>query len=469
MAIRHAVAFLCRSHAKEGTNTVETTETVVSVASVGAVAGTPGTNAVDDPNPNSPPPSLPPPLLPPPLWRNRDYLLLWFGQMVSSFGTQASGLALPLLILAVTGSPMQAGIAGGLRGAAYLLFGLPAGALVDRWNRRAVLVASDTLRAVALGSIPVALLLGNLTAVHLYAVSFVEGTLFIFFGLAETASLARVVPKRQLPVAVAQGQAVDSLSTMGGPPLGGALFGIAPALPFVVDALSYLVSVLAILGIRTPLTGERVAARRNLRAEIGAGIAWLRGQREVSALIGINGAVNLLYGGWSLLLIALVQQRGADPTTIGLIFTAGGVGSLIGVALSAPIQRRFTVGQIIIFMAWFFAVTWPPYALVETPFALGVVNAVGFLFVPVYVGTLFAYRLVLTPDALQGRVNSVSRLVTFGAQSLGFVLYGWLIESYGPVATVWITFVPAVLVAAATTLNGVVRRAPRIAHATVGG
>ena len=433
-------------------DTVETTETVETVS---LVEMTPVTEAFDD-------------LTPRPLWRNRDYVLLWSGQIVSAFGTQASGLALPLLILAVTGSPMQAGITGGLRGVAYLLFGLPAGALVDRWNRRAVLVISDTIRALALGSIPVALALGKLTAVQLYAVSFIEGTLFIFFGLAETATLIRVVGRRQLPTAVAQGQAIDSLSTMGGPPLGGALFGIAPALPFLADAVSYIVSVLAILGIRTPLTGERGEARRDLRAEISAGFAWLRGQREVSALIWINGAINMLYGGWSLLLIALAQRQGADATTIGLIFTAGGIGSLVGVALSPLAQRRFTVGQIIIGIAWIFAVTWPPYALVKTPLALGVVNLVGFLFVPIYVGTLFAYRLVLTPDALQGRVNSVSRLITFGAQSLGFVLYGWLIEGYGPVATVWITFVPAVVLAAVTTWTAAVRRAPHIASASEG-
>src|SRR5690349_12210994 len=105
-------------------------------------------------------------------------------------------------MLALTGSPVQAGVLGGLRGVAYLCFGLPAGALIDRWDRRRVMLLSDAGRAVALGSVPLALLAGHLSAAQLYVVSFVEGTLFIFFGLAETACLTRVTTPRQLPTAV---------------------------------------------------------------------------------------------------------------------------------------------------------------------------------------------------------------------------------------------------------------------------
>ncbi len=117
------------------------------------------------------------------LRRNRDFLLLFAGQIVSSIGSQVSQLAFPLLILALTGSPAQAGFLGAMRGLAYVLFGLPAGALVDRWDRKKTMILSDLGRALALGSIPIALALGRLTLLQLYLVTFVEGTLFIFFGL----------------------------------------------------------------------------------------------------------------------------------------------------------------------------------------------------------------------------------------------------------------------------------------------
>ncbi|HEV8192603.1 MAG TPA: MFS transporter, partial [Ktedonobacterales bacterium] len=155
------------------------------------------------------------------LFRNRDYMLLWGGQTVSTIGTEVSMVAFPFLVLALTGSPAQAGLMGGLRALPYLLFSLPAGALIDRWNRKTVMILCDAGRALALGSIPLALILGQLTLVQLYTVSAAEGTLFVFFNLAEVASLPRVVPKEQLPAANAQYSATEGTSALVGPALGG--------------------------------------------------------------------------------------------------------------------------------------------------------------------------------------------------------------------------------------------------------
>src|SRR6266702_3234489 len=158
------------------------------------------------------------------LWRNRDYVLLWSGQMISSVGTRVSMLAFPLLVLAINHSPAQAGLIGAMRTLPYALLILPAGALVDRWNRKRVMILCDIGRAIALGSIPIALILGHLTIAQLYIVSLVEGTLFTFFGLAETACLPQVVSKEQLPTAVAQGMVIDSVSGLIGPSIGGVLY-----------------------------------------------------------------------------------------------------------------------------------------------------------------------------------------------------------------------------------------------------
>src|SRR5258708_2345912 len=116
---------------------------------------------------------------PPSLWRNRDYLLLWSGQAVSLVGTQGSQLAFPLLILALTHAPAQAGIAGALRALPYLVLSLPAGALVDRWNRKRVMILCDSGRALALGSIPLALVLGLLTILHVYLVALLGGPFLV--------------------------------------------------------------------------------------------------------------------------------------------------------------------------------------------------------------------------------------------------------------------------------------------------
>src|SRR5437879_10773591 len=140
------------------------------------------------------------------LWLNLDYMLLWSGQLVSNVGTQVSTLAFPLLILALTNSPAQAGFAGALRAFPYLIFSLPAGALIDRWDRKRVMILCDMGRALTVTTIAAALWLDVLTVWQIYAAAFIEGSFFVFFNIAEVAALPRVVPKDQLPQAAAQNE-----------------------------------------------------------------------------------------------------------------------------------------------------------------------------------------------------------------------------------------------------------------------
>lgn len=124
-----------------------------------------------------------------PLWKNRDYVLLWGAQTVSIIGSQVSAIAFPLLVLALTNSPIQGGIIAAAQTLPYLLFTLPAGALVDRWERKRVMIASNVTSGLALASVAVALPLGALTIAQIAAVSFVVGTGAVFFGLAAAGAL----------------------------------------------------------------------------------------------------------------------------------------------------------------------------------------------------------------------------------------------------------------------------------------
>src|SRR5262249_43553503 len=137
------------------------------------------------------------PRRPRPLWFNRDYMLLWSGQTVSSVGTGVSRLAFPLLVLDLTQSAAQAGIVGARQALPYLLLSLPVGALIDRWDRKRVMILCDVGRALAMGSVPLAVWLGWLTIQQLYAVALIEGILYVFFNLAEVACLPHVVSKPQ--------------------------------------------------------------------------------------------------------------------------------------------------------------------------------------------------------------------------------------------------------------------------------
>ena len=397
-----------------------------------------------------------------PLWRNRDYILLWSGQMISSVGSRVSMLALPLFVLALTHSPAQAGLIAAMRGLPYALLILPAGALIDRWNRKRVMILCDIGRAIALGSIPLALVLGRLTITQIYIVSLVEGTLFTFFSLAHIACLPHVVSKEQLPTAVAQESIIDSVSELIGPSIGGVLYGIGRAVPFLTDAISYGVSVASLLCIKAKFQEERNPAPLHLWTDIKGGLGWLWKQPLLRFLALLTGGMIAPVIGYSLILIVIAQSQHASAFTIGVIFACGGVGSILGAFLVTPLQKRFSFGQIMIVSTWIWALTWLLFAIAPNPLILGVVTAVSFIIVPIFMSVQFGYRLAVIPDNLQGRVNSVFRLIAFGSEPLGLALTGILLQAFGPVTTVLILFAPQFFLSIAATLNKGLRYAKPI-------
>lgn len=394
------------------------------------------------------------------LWRNRDFMLLWSGQLVSAIGTQVSQLAFPLLALAVTFSPAQAGIIGALRGLPFALLSLPAGAMVDRWDRKKVMLYCDAGRAIVLGSIPVAIWFNHLGVVQLYLVALIEGTLMTFFSIAEMACLPHVVPKEQLPAASAQNQAIDSSSWTLGPFLGGMLYGFGRAVPFLLDAISYACSVLGLLFIRARFQEERVVESQKIWSEIGEGVRWLWHEPLLRFLAILACGLITPSIGFSLILIVLAQNLHASPFVVGVLFASGGVGSILGAFLTNPLQKRLTFGQLTIGAAWVWAISWLCLAIAPNVFVLGVANGISFIIVPIFLSSQFSYRLMVIPDQLQGRVQSVFRLISFGTQPLGVALTGLLIQGMGPVWTVIVLFVPQGIFALIATCYRPLRQAP---------
>jgi MFS family permease len=404
---------------------------------------------------------------PRPLWRNRDYMLLWSGQAVSVLGSNVSGIAYPLLILALTSSPAIAGFAFATQALPYLIFSLPAGALVDRWNRKKVMILCDGGRACTLASIPIAYALGHLTVVQLYLTSAIEGTLFVFFNLAETACLPRVVAREQLPAATAQSQAAESVATIVGGPLSGFIFQtLGKTVPFLVDAVSYAASVVSLSFIKTEFQEERVEGSHRLRAEIQEGLSWLWHQPLIRYMAFCTGTMNFAGTGGVLIVIVLARQQHASPAAIGAMFSVASAGGLLGALLAARIQKSLSFSQVIIGTVWIGAVLWPLFAVAPNPLLLAVIFA-GLAFTgPIYNATQFGYRLSIIPDALQGRVNSAFRLFAFGFQPVGGALAGVLLQATGPVTAVLIFSATQVALAVLTTANRHVRHARPIAGAT---
>ena len=397
------------------------------------------------------------------LWFNRDYMLLWSGQIVSNVGTQVSQLAFPLLILAITRSPALAGFAGALRALPYLIFSLPAGALIDRWDRKRMMILCDIGRALSMASIPIAYALGELTVVQLFIVSAIEGTLFVFFNIAEAACLPRVVPKSQLPDATAQNMATDGITVLAGPPLGGALYLIGNVLPFLADAVSYVVSVLSLFFIKTNFQEKRTVASRKLWIEIFEGLSWLWHQPLIRFMAILTGGNNLVNAGYTLIIIVLAQNMHASSFVIGVIFAIGGIGGILGAVVAPFIHKRVSFGQGIIGTSWIFALVMPLYIIAPNPVVLGVITALVFIAGPVYNVIQFSYRSALIPDELQGRVNSVFRLIAFGGQPIGLALTGLGIQTIGVVQTILIGTAIMIVLALAATVNTHVRHAQPLA------
>lgn len=401
------------------------------------------------------------------LWLNRNYMLLWSGQLISSLGSSMSQIAFPLLVLAVTRSPAQAGITGALAMLPYLFFSLPAGALVDRWDRKQVMIICDSGRALTLASIPLVAALGHLTVTQLYITSLIEGTFFVFFSLSETACLPRVVPPDQLPVASAQNEGGTVAAGLIAPPLGGLLFqSVGQTIPFLADGISYAASVISLRFIMTEFQTERKATTRHLRVDIAEGLSWLWHNPLLRYMAVLTGGMNAAVAALYLTLIMLARNLHTPSLSIGLMFAVVSGGGLLG-ALAAPrIQRRFSFGQVIIGLFWVVAFVWPLFAVAPNFIVLGALAAVIYGLGPIYNAVQFAYRLALIPDELQGRVNSAYRLVAYGFPPLGVAASGLLNQAIGPILTVLVFSVLVALLAVMTTLNAHVRRAPRSATAS---
>jgi len=277
-----------------------------------------------------------------PLWWNRDYVLLRAGQSVSEIGSQVSTLAFLLLILALTHSPAQAGLAGSLAVLPFVILGLPAGAFVDRWNRKRLMILCDAGRTLALVSIPLAAASVISPWGKFYLVILVAGTLAVFFDLAAGAALPRLVPSEQVPAAVTINNLSYSLSVLVGPALGGFLFQTARrVVPFLLDAVSYAVSVLGLNLIHSEFQAEREAVPTSVRHEIWEGLSWLWQHPTVRFLAFSNAVGGLMFSSLELILVVLATHHFHAPgAAVGLLLSLQAVGILLGSLLASRLQRQ---------------------------------------------------------------------------------------------------------------------------------
>lgn len=373
-----------------------------------------------------------------------------------------TAIAYPLLILALTGSPATAGVARFLGTLPYILFQLPAGALVDRINRRRLMIACDVGRIVAIASIPLAGLLGVLSVAQIVVVAFVEASLFVLFRLAEVSAIRMVVHPEHYAGALSQNEARIRASTLFGSPVGGFLFDLGRTLPFVADAVSYLISLVTLLLIRAPFEEARTAERRHVLVEIREGFSWLWGQPYILITNLVAAVSNALFQIIVLAVIVAQQHRGATGTLIGLTLAGLGVGGLAGSVSGGWLARRVRPNTIVLITVWLWAAFTPLVGLIgNTVLLMAVLGSLSFMgAVWNIAGNTIYFRLV--PDRLIGRVSSVGSFTSFGALPLGALAAGLLVQGLGPANAGIVAGACMLVLAATTTAVPSVRRGPAV-------
>ncbi|MFF2363798.1 MFS transporter [Streptomyces sp. NPDC058122] len=405
----------------------------------------------------------------PSLWRNREFFALWSGQVVSTLGAQTSGTAMPLLVLATTGSPSDAGIVGAAGTLPYLVAHLPAGPLVDRWNRRRILLVSEICGGLALSTVPIALWLGRVTVVHLAVVAFIQGLCFVFFGLAERAALPKIVPAALLPTAIAHNEARSRGAALAGPPLGGILFGIGRAVPFLADALSYAVACIGMLFIRSDLQNRSTAPSESLGRAAIAGLRWIWRHPLIRAAILLIACSNLVFQALVLILVVLARHHGATPSTIGTMLGIYSGGGLAGALAAGRLHHHFTPKTVILGVNWSWAALLPLFAFTSSPLLIGAIGAACAFVGPLWNVVIISYATLLVPDELLGRVNSAAMTLSWGVMPVASLGAGFLLTGLGPVGSVSVLATLMLVTAVAATASSAVRHAPPLPLSTDDG
>jgi MFS family permease len=378
---------------------------------------------------------------------------LWTGETISQFGTQVTLLGLPLIaILLLKANAFQVGLLGTVEFLPFILFGLPAGAWVDRLRRRPILIAGDVGRALSLASIPIAYELGQLSLPQLYVVAFVNGVLTVFFDVAYQAFLPSIVEREELLEGNSKLEGSRATAQLAGPGLAGGLIQwVGAPLAIIADGVSFLGSALFVFLIRRPEPPVEVHSegKQKIRTEIAQGLRYVLGNPLLRSIAACTSSANF-FGqiGFAVIILYAVRQLDLTPGAIGIIFAFGNVGALLGALSGSRIARKLGVGPAIVLSALLFG---PPSILIPLasasfpyPYLIGALFISSFFNV-IYNVNQVGLRQAITPLRMQGRMNATMRFMVWGTIPIGALVGGLLGNTIGLRPTLWISAIGSCL------------------------
>ncbi len=370
-----------------------------------------------------------------PLRRNRDFNLMWGSLTLSYLGSNMSGVTFPLLVLALTGSPVQAGIVGTSAAIAQVATRLPAGVMLDRVNRRTAMLCCDAARLVAFGGLGLLILTHHALLIFIIATAVVEGVGGSIFEIAEASALPMIVPAEQVSDAVARNSVRGAATALVGPPIGGVLFSIARALPFLADGLSYLLSFAGIAMIKAPMQKDAAERdRSSLLRGLVEGFRFLLTQPFLRAQLYIATSFNMAIQSSTFCLILALRLHGLAPGEIGVAEAILGLGGLTGGFAAGFLRRQLSLLTLIRGICWGGAALLGFNTLLAGHLVSAVPIALVFVLLPAINSVMVAYQVSVTPNEIQARVIAARLTVAGGLATLGPLIAGVLVHSVSIVA-----------------------------------
>jgi MFS family permease len=398
-------------------------------------------------------------------WRRAGFRRLWAAYTVSMFGTEVSGLAIPLTaVLTLDAGPIGMGILGAAASAPALVFGLLAGTWVDRLRRRRILLVADLARAALLASVPIAFATGFLSLAFLSVIAFLAGIFTVFFDVAHSSYVPSLVRQDELVDGNSKLEVSESVTQAVGPSTGGILVQVVGApLAIAVDAASFVISALFIGSIANDEpASQRSEPRAHVLTETGQGVRFVLGHRLLRPTLGFAATTQLCMSAvLAVYVLYLADELELPPVVIGIVGVAAAPGTVLGALAASRLVGRWGLGATMSVAAWL-----PGFGVVLIALAGSVpAVAVALLMLGWFVlglGSIYdisevSLRQAATPDRLLGRVNATRHVAFYGVMPIGALLGGFLGALIGLQQTIVVGAV-GLLVAPVWIVGGPIRR-----------
>jgi MFS family permease len=365
-----------------------------------------------------------------------EFRLLWASGLLAGLGAQMSGLALPLLVLRETGSPVQAGAIGTVSMATLLMTMLPGGVLADTVERRRLMRLCDVGSLLAVAALTVAVLAGRAPLPLVLLVVAAGAVLNSLYLPAAFGLLRAVVPAELVGLASSRMQARGAVARLAGPLVGGLLFGWHPAAPFVAEGVALLLSTLCLALMRTTSRPDRRPGKALRWQELGAGLTFLWHRPYLRTVLLVFGlGMNAAFSAMIFAALAIASDGGHSGIGGGTILSLTAAGSLVGALLAPKLRPDERPRALMVVTCWSFVVTVALMTLSHRPLVMGVLAGACMALAAVSSIGFLTSLLVATPEGMVGRVQSAASLVSSLAQPLGPVAAGAMLGGWGPTAT----------------------------------